>query len=1496
MTEDQFVQLNRTFREISENEINSDSFDSEFDWTLWGDRDQTDWSHLEQRFRTVILAEGGAGKTREMKERHNILRQEGKTAWFIELEVLAEESIEDLIDRDHQTPDFTVWRDSSREPAWIFLDAVDELKLKNGDFQRALFRLRRSIGAAHDRAHIIISCRPSDWDKIDIQDFSNQLPAPEVLERDSEFDPTQLPHESGEERFLAPLKGNTRMDSKADIEDLPRGASAQPEKLKIFHLRSLTRQQVKQFAVSRAPEIAQEFLESVESQDRWAFARQPQDLLELLELCRNKKGLGTYKMQHEAFLLASLREREGRPGEASQLSQLIAREGAERLSLSLALSKKRTLLNVSEDNQVGCTPASVCPRELLKNWSSSEIKAILRLRIFDPPSYGRIKFHRRDVQEFLAAGRLINLAKAGNDSLGKLCALLFSKGPCDEEILLPTMKGIAVWVASDSSEFGSRVRSKITNIEPELLLVHGDPEHLPIPSKIAILNRIAELNSGSIRRSLTYSAASLKRFAAPQLSQTINRIFESGKTSDSVVCLLLELVKEGRVADCSEMVARVAMTPENSNHWRELAVMGLVACKQSGHLSKIAENILESPHDWPAALLGDIIDEIAPDHLSASQLKTVLEASDCSGDSKLNDFSQSVQRLADKLPRGSEEASELKTELLSMILDNQLPGSSHHRPLSRWAELAPALQVLCLAKGNPAVDLQSKEHFFACLTAVWFEPKRYYGTTKIKDLMDQIIDAGMERKLLFQWEMEYALRFFPSKPSKPLVVHRSLVSDYARDDTQWLEELIQSENTDMRIRLSALLERIRFWNAQGRPQGEEAGLRALGGSGGVLDASLNAYLAQKDKIEEIEEWTAMRRKHKNEEENRLEGWLHWRREILAEPGSSFSDENMVRNRHLIFEWLMADSRKNGSYLVWAGGEGILAAFSDQIKDATASAFLGCWRNEEVKTYSERKDDPSKTPYSWIYALTGVSIESETPGWETRLSDDEVRQATRIAMVEINGLAGYIEQLIHKRPQPVKHVLGEEFKAQWNMRAEAQHLPFLQSVANGSPALKSLMLDVAINLLLEWPPPSERSAEALDRIGHHLSQLIGIIQSCWSEVSQEQRNNLQNQCERTLKEDPKSRFSPEWLRLMFYLDLSSAIKLFEESIEVHPIPARKDAAIRLFANLLSDDYRPSCLALAHADLEPKHLARLILIAFTYINPAEDEERLSGIVYTPKPRDDAMGARSSLVNKLIGMDGAAPDQEIEQLAANPVCASITGYLRSRQRLKAENRADRVYSIAEITEIEDRFESSPRDRDSLFRVMMARLQDLQDVLNTDDFVPLLTLQRIESEEEMQRTIAMMLKNSSNGIYEVFREPEVKGRKRTDIQFCVPGFDLQSVIEIKVGEKPAWDVSALLDSLENQLVNQYLLQRNRKAGCFLITYGGHVSECSKCGKTIKPRRKWKDPDSGKFLDFRGLIERLRIRAKEIVDEHKGEICLEVFGLDLRDPVSRNIVGYPGG
>ena len=49
----------------------------------------------------------------------------------------------------------------------------------------------------------------------------------------------------------------------------------------------------------------------------------------------------------------------------------------------------------------------------LKDWDATERSALLRRALFDPATYGRVRFHHRSVQEYLAAYRLKRLKEKG---------------------------------------------------------------------------------------------------------------------------------------------------------------------------------------------------------------------------------------------------------------------------------------------------------------------------------------------------------------------------------------------------------------------------------------------------------------------------------------------------------------------------------------------------------------------------------------------------------------------------------------------------------------------------------------------------------------------------------------------------------------------------------------------------------------------------------------------------------------------------------------------------------------------------------------------------------------------------------------------------------------------------------------------------------------------------------------------------------------------------
>src|SRR5829696_4588410 len=83
-------------------------------------------------------------------------------------------------------------------------------------------------------------------------------------------------------------------------------------------------------------------LSEVSRQNAWTFARRPLDLAELIGSWTNSGRLGTRAEQHEANLIAKLKDNPDRP-DRDVLTDARARLGAERLALALALTRTRTL-------------------------------------------------------------------------------------------------------------------------------------------------------------------------------------------------------------------------------------------------------------------------------------------------------------------------------------------------------------------------------------------------------------------------------------------------------------------------------------------------------------------------------------------------------------------------------------------------------------------------------------------------------------------------------------------------------------------------------------------------------------------------------------------------------------------------------------------------------------------------------------------------------------------------------------------------------------------------------------------------------------------------------------------------------------------------------------------------------------------------------------------------------------------------------------------------
>lgn len=395
-----FIDLQRRFHEVTDSEL--EDIESLLAWSGSEFGPDIGWSELLQYARVILLAEAGAGKSEEMREQARRLTGEGRFAFFFPLESLDQDPVTDILSTAEEKR-FDRWKADVRESAWFFLDAVDELKLTAGKLDRALNRLSKALDGHLHRARVIISSRPSDWRSgSDLNTVRHRLPVPEVRREFSARPP--------EEVFIDALRNERGGQSHATSEEeeiLNQGT------VRTVAMLPMSDEQIKLFAESWSVKDVLAFLAEVARQDAWIFARRPGDLIDLIEVWSSSGHLGTRAEQHKANVAAKLKNDDPDRPDRGVLTDTKARLGAERLALALALTRTRTIRSPDQSLDRRRTDGVLDAAAVLPDWTPAERQALLRRALFDPATYGRVRFHHRSVQEYLAARRLLGLREKG---------------------------------------------------------------------------------------------------------------------------------------------------------------------------------------------------------------------------------------------------------------------------------------------------------------------------------------------------------------------------------------------------------------------------------------------------------------------------------------------------------------------------------------------------------------------------------------------------------------------------------------------------------------------------------------------------------------------------------------------------------------------------------------------------------------------------------------------------------------------------------------------------------------------------------------------------------------------------------------------------------------------------------------------------------------------------------------------------------------------------
>ncbi|TCA18552.1 ATP-binding protein [Rhizobium leguminosarum bv. viciae] len=1418
--------LTRTFKDIPDGNV-AEATERAFLRGLGWSEGFT-WDELLQSQRVLIISEAGAGKTWECRQQAVRLNSERQAAFFVELATLAGVPFRDTLDASERER-LDQWISSQSEVATFFLDSMDELNLTRTSFTLALKRFSEGISAQLGRARIVITSRPTPFDE-------------EAVRRHL-FIPSVPSSRTPDEEFAGIAMGEDLNGSLNGVG----GKRVRP--WRTVALMPLSDEEMVQFALMRGVDDAGELVEDLRERDALEFARRPLDLNDVCTSWRQHKRIGTHREQVVTDVRFKLRPREDRP-EPAELTVDRAFEGASRLALGLVLTRRFTIRHGAESDVMG-QEAALDPDEILQDWLPSERRALLERALFGFASYGRVRFHHRTVIDYLAADRLRRLHTRGTCSFAVIRERIFTRTH-DKLIARPSMRAVAGWLAL--SEIG--IFELLRDNEPAVLLGEGDPRSLPPRHREQALEAYVQRYSGGGWRGLSVPSVQLHRFGSKGLAPTINRLWGNGIESPDVREMLLSMVALGRISGCADLLHETAGSGDCSLTERMIALDGLLVVGDP-RIGYFSAAIAEGGEAWSDRLSLIAIRKLFPAHMTAGQLCAVLGRLKKRGrKANVEELDQLLPLIADAEISASELAN-LRDGLLVLLGQGLRWQDGWPHVISDQAHLANALAVVSARGLRVSCD---HRWLHACAVALCLR-HRDSDPGLGKELRERIADFDAENFSKLFWAVDAFIHGLnPTREPAPRfleVIGSDGLDLVLNRDIGWIKRDLAAVSRAVGER-SMMLHALAWLVPVARQRARFADLRPL-----VTDAP--ALLSLLDDIAVRPSADGAKRKNKSamakkkEREKRRAvtdqaSWIAFRRRVLDHPDEVFADSNedmTAWNLSKVMSFNRDDQRWNRQF--------IERHFNRHTADRLRSALMRMWRRQRPTLPSERPKNKRNSYWSpWVVGLAGVFAEAEDSGWAARLADVDAELAARLAPVQLDGMPRWLEDLIAVHPAAVDRTLGEELSWELRQPARSSSVNLLQSIRYAPTGIGSFF----VGRVLAWLDEEDvGTLQKADSEGD-LRRVELAVQAVMKHADSKAQEAFLELASRHLAGPLRLYAELIWLPVVIQLDPARGIAALERRLE-NVAPSKYSSAVAIFGKLFGDR---DAISLANTSFTPDLLLRLVRLGHRHVRSEDDWHREGN--YLSDIRDEAEGARDALVKALLDAKGDGAWEAKLQMVADPLCAG------SKDRIFAlaeENWAEEMdaasFDEAQVVEFDSTGEASPSTNESMFAVMMDRIERIKDSLLRDDTTRDLLIS-VSDEHVMRRSISNLFRQHAHGFYRVSQEGVTAEEKETDIRLSSIRTDHEAVIEIKIGDNH-WSAGILRDTIRRQLVEKYMAPENRRSGCLIITVHG--------------RKKWKHPDTGSSIDASGLSELLETEARVVERDIGSGVRLAVAVIDLR-------------
>lgn len=1413
-----YIELGRTFHELSLKSGESDEFD--FRNLRYGKG--LSWADLLAGYRIVILSEAGAGKTEEIRHSAQTLRQEGKQAFFLRLEHIADDF--EIAFEEGNLAEFEQWL-ASDEEGWLFCDSVDEARLREPkDFERAVRKIGTRISAALQRTHIVLTSRGTAWRPVtDLKLCQQQL------------------------RYVEPLP----TDEEGQQNDTK---SQQDSVFRIVALDDLGVAQVKKFAEAKGIIDPKPLVDAIERADAWSMAARPDDLTELVEYWNKNERIGNRLELMQSSIARRLAERDQNREEALPLSAADALMGARSVAAAATMVQESTIrVPDGSENTKGIAVAAVLP-----GWDSKKCAALLARPIFDEAIYQTVRFHHRTVREYLTAEWLKGLLDR-ETSRRKIESLLFRE-QYGLDVIVPTMRPVLVWLIL----LDDKIRERALAISPELIFEGGEPKALPLATRQKILRDVCETMHTGIARSSTSDYRAVQRFADKDITPDVKALFAKYAESDDLQWFLLRMVWQGELSGALPEAKGVALNHKAGHYARIAAFRAVRAVGTEGDKLEVREHFLNEASALSREWFAELLEDLPP---TKKSVEWVLA---CVAKLKSKD-----RHSVDGLP----PALDVFVQSFSLDLQAELLEGMNtlicKRPIveKRYCEISKRYGWLIKSAAQAAERLIDARHPAALqaptLSVLQKLPSaQHYRDWDLRDIRSNIpaaVSAWPELSYaLFWYEVSQARRVRQKKQKERLTdfwrvgVFGSYWQFGPDDFERILEDIGSRPLRD--DRLVALSLAFSLYRQAGRPKKRLQALKVAVAKTPTLRAALHTHLhpppnpQHKSWKQQEAKWARRNRQREAAEAKRERDW----KDALSKNIDKIRDPQLpkptdVSNWQYHLHERMRRLDTGSSH--WTDGrwQVLKTEFGDEIAHAFRDGVVAYWRRYRPKLRSEGKAGNS-TPFSVIFGLTGISIEArETENWASTLNEEEAEIAFRYAMDELNGFPEWMPSLYETFKNLIAKLLLREVDR--DLRIEKvkveSHYVLSDLSWSGSWAWSGIGEGIFARL-------KAREPKNLNNLGYILNIVYGGGISSGDIARLAELRST----------DRRLAHAARWYAVWTGVEPDKAIAALAARFSTINDPSKQTSfAMQFITHLLGG--RRTTVKNGDAFRNPAHLKDLYALMHRYIREKEDIQRAGKGVYSPGLRDDAQDARNqlfSLLKEISGKEAYLALMELGQLHPEP---SSRPWMRHHAKTKAESDADLTpWTIDQTLEFQTAIERTPANHRELFELAEMRFLDLKDNLeHGDSSIADILIKGATLETDMRKYIGDWLRDRAQGRYAIPQEEELADDKRMDLRMHGTGFDAPIPIELKLADN--WTGPKLFERLENQLCGDYLRDNRSNRGLFVLVYRGE-------------KQNWELPEPSKVVNFAQLVQALQSHWATISIKFPRVDDIRIIGIDL--------------